>query len=483
MTPGDPRAALPFGVLFDDSPAALALFDGEGALLRLNRAAAAITGWRESDDPSRPGGGVDPLPKAVRAALLEAIASGTPASLRSVRAQVPGLKEPSFLDIEIRPLPRGGADGRFVQLVVSDAGERVREKGRAALFYESFLTSNNAIEVTDLAGRIVDVNPAFERIYGYSKSELLGQRPNVVQSGKTPLDVYQRMWADLLDPARGHWSGEMVNRDKAGKEHPVFLTITAVRSESGETTHYVGVAIDRTEQRAWEEGAARSEKLASLGQLAAGVAHEVNTPLANVLLVTESIRRRTEDPWVRSRADRITDQVEVASRIVRGLLDFARRSETMVAPLELSTVVKEAVEFLGGKQSPDVELRPVFPEEPIPIRGDRGQLIQVLTNLINNSYEAMGGSGRVTVVVRRAGERAEVEVSDTGPGIPPEALPHIFEPFFTTKPEGQGTGLGLAICHGIMQSHGGGIRAFNSESGGAVFVLDFPLQAPLRQSP
>jgi len=193
------------------------------------------------------------------------------------------------------------------------------------------------------------------------------------------------------------------------------------------------------------------------------------------MLISESIRRRSSDPWVQGQLDTISAQVEAAAKIVRGLLDFARRSEPSLADLDLREVARGAVEFLQGKQSENVEIQTVCPDAPVPVWGDRGQLIQVMTNLLNNAYDAMGGVGRIRIEVRRAGTSAEVEVIDTGPGILPEAVSRIFEPFFTTKAEGQGTGLGLAICQGILQSHQGTIVARNLAGGGASFLLTLPL--------
>ena len=136
--------------------------------------------------------------------------------------------------------------------------------------------------------------------------------------------------------------------------------------------------------------------------------------------------------------------------------------------------------FLRGKQSANVEVEERYPAEPLTILGDRGQLMQVLTNLLLNAYDALEGSaeGRIVVEARRFERDTEVEVRDSGPGIPLEALPHVFEPFFTTKPEGRGTGLGLAICHGIVQAHGGTIVARNIRGGGASLVVRLPLAPP-----
>ncbi|MGP8077180.1 MAG: ATP-binding protein [Thermoplasmata archaeon] len=410
---------------------------------------------------------------AVRQAVDAALAHGTPASFRGVRAR----RRPGeiYVDIDVRRLPgRIGAPAHAV-LLIRDVTERVEEELRARLFYESFRSSTNPMQLTDARGVMVDVNPAYERIYGYTRAECIGQKPNLVRSKRTPAELYTRMWADLTDPARGYWSGEVMNRDRKGRERPVLLSITALRNGAGEVTHYLGVVVDLSEQRSWELRAAHADKLASVGQLAAGVAHEINTPLANVMLVAESLRRRSRDSWVLARVDTMTEQIEVAARIVRSLLDFARRTEPHVTELDLVGVARESVAFLRGKQSPDVEIAEEYPPAEVPVLGDRGQLMQVLTNVLNNSYDAMGGKGRIRISVRRQGGRAEIEIVDNGPGIASEALPHIFEPFFTTKPEGLGTGLGLAICHGIVQSHHGSITARNVPGAGAAFLVSLPI--------
>lgn len=411
----------------------------------------------------------------VGAAVDAALRSGTPASFRSVRARYRHAPGGVFLDVDVRPFPpRPGVSAQAV-LMIRDVTERVEEERRSRLFYESFRSSTNAMQLTDSKGVMVDVNPAFERIYGYSRAECIGRKPNLVRSKHTPPDVYEKMWADLRDPQRGYWSGEILNRDRKGRERPVLLSITAIRIGTGEVSHYLGVAVDLSEQRGWELRAAHADKLASVGQLAAGVAHEINTPLANVMLVAESIRRRNADPWVAARLETMTQQVDVAARIVRSLLDFARREEPHVDQLDLVAVAKDSVNFLKGKQSADVEITEVYPAGPVPITGDRGQLMQVLTNILNNAYDAMEGRGTLRISVRRQGTRAEIEIVDHGPGISGEALPHIFEPFYTTKAEGAGTGLGLAICHGIVQSHHGSITARNVPGAGAGFLVSLPI--------
>lgn len=466
-----------YDALFQRAPLGIAFVDLTGRVTAANPAFADLvppagpeTGrpFPELEEP--PGG-------RVAEAIRLAIQTGLPAPLRGAVLRPPAGAPPRVVDLEAVPIR--GAHGRVAEvlLLVHDVTERTQERDRADLFYKSFLHSTNAIEVTDREGRLVDVNPAFEQIYGYSRAEVLGRKPNVVGSPRTSPETYRAMWKALLDPHRGHWTGELVNRSRDGIEHPVLLTIDAVRNDRNEITQFVGVAVDLRERRAWEQQAVHAERLASLGQLAAGVAHELNTPLANIMLVAESVQRKNADPWVRGRIATILQQTESAAKIVRGLLDFARRHEPQVREVDLIEVAHDAVAFLRGKQSEEVELVEETAPGPTRVLGDRDQLIQVFTNILNNSYEALENRGRIVVRVRPREGKALVEIEDDGPGIPPSILPHIFEPFFTTKSERNGTGLGLAICHGIVAAHGGAIAVETEVGHGTKFLLSFPLVA------
>ena len=396
-------------------------------------------------------------------------------SLHGFTLEAMGRKRRHTVDVEFYPQSDAAGGVTGVLLVVHDrTGPQHDSAASARLFHQAFLHSTNAMELTDRDGFLIDVNPSFERIYGYRREELVGRRPNIVASGRTDRATYSRMWKDLLDPRIGSWSGEIVNRDRAGVDHPVLLTITAIRGEDGVITHFLGVAVDLTEQRRWELQAMHSDRLASLGQLAAGVAHEINTPLANIMLIAESVRRRTADPWTRGRIDTLLHQTESAARIVRGLLDFARRPEALIGEVDLADAVSATVTFVRGKQPVDVDLEVTLPDGPLLVRGDRDQLVQVITNLVNNAYDALGGPGRIDVRLSADPEWVHLTVSDTGTGIPTEVRPHLFEPFFTTKPEGKGTGLGLAICHGIIQSHGGTIDVESDLGHGSTFSVHLP---------
>ncbi len=467
-------------LVLETAPVGLALIAAPGVVRWANPAYFATTG-RSTEIVGRnfhelsetEGSWSAPIRDAVDAGLRE----GRPSSFRSIRARYRGGPRGVFLDVDVRPLPEGTGPEPRVLLLVRDVTDRAEQSDRARLFYESFRGSTNAIQLTDASGIMVDVNPAYEQIYGYSRTECIGRKPNLVRSRSTPAEVYEQMWSDLKDPARGYWSGELLNRDRRGVERPVLLSITAIRDPQGAVTHYLGVAVDRSEQRQWELRAAHADRLTSVGELAAGVAHEINTPLANVMLIAESIRRRTSDPELAARLDTLTEQVDAAARIVRSLLDFARREEPKVAEVDLVEVAQSSVAFLKGKQSPDVEIVEQYDPEGAPVAGDRGQLVQVVTNILNNAYDAQEGRGLIRIEVRREAGRGQLRVTDHGPGIPDRVLGHIFEPFFTTKGEGKGTGLGLAVCLGIVQAHHGSILARNAPGEGAQFIVTLPLRS------
>ena len=404
-------------------------------------------------------------------------------SLQGFTLEAPGRKRRHIVDIDLHPQsdPVGKATG--VLLVFHDrTGVHQDAAASSRLFHQAFMHSTNAMELTDRDGFLIDVNPAFERIYGYRRDEVVGQRPNIVASGRTDPATYQAMWKDLLDPALGSWSGELINRDRSGVDHPVLITITAIRAADGTITHFLGVAVDLTEVRRLEQQALHSDRLVSLGQLAAGVAHEINTPLANITLIAESVRRRTNDAWTRGRVDSLLHQTDSAARIVRGLLDFARRPEPKTGEVDLGETVRSAVGFLQGKQSSGVEVVVHAPEERLMIRGDREQILQVVANLLNNAYDAVDGPGRITVQLSADPAWVHLSVSDTGVGIPADVQAHLFEPFFTTKPEGKGTGLGLAICIGIVESHGGTIDVESEVGKGSKFTVHLPRLPPASEA-
>ena len=227
----------------------------------------------------------------------------------------------------------------------------------------------------------------------------------------------------------------------------------------------------------------QAEKLASMGQMAAGIAHEINNPLGVVLMYSHLLKDELEDANAAASAadgaaksredlDRIIAEAERTRTIVRGILNFAREEKVERAPTDINALVQSSAnEILGtspnGKIRIEFALDPSLPLEQV----DGGQLRQVFDNLLKNAVEAMPGGGLIHVSTESGDGEFVVTVSDTGPGIPEENLPKLFSPFFTTKKVGKGTGLGLSVCYGIVKMHGGTIQAANNPTGGACFTV------------
>jgi len=223
------------------------------------------------------------------------------------------------------------------------------------------------------------------------------------------------------------------------------------------------------------ESLLRSEKLATVGRLAAGLAHEVGNPLGAIAGYAEVARSRLPpgaDPELGVSVERIAQAAARIDRTVRDLLDFARPVPLTLRPVSLAAALEAALRLARVQaRFRKVDLVLDLPEDLPPVLADEHHLAQLFLNLLLNAGDAMQGSGRVRVSGRPAAGGVEVEVADTGPGIAPEDLPRVFDPFFTTKDPGEGTGLGLAICHRIAETFGGSIEAENGPEGGAVLRL------------
>jgi len=228
-----------------------------------------------------------------------------------------------------------------------------------------------------------------------------------------------------------------------------------------------------------KEGLVRSEKLATVGRLAAGVAHEIGNPLGGLVGYLEILKTKVgDDETLRPLIDGGLDAALRIDQTIRDLLDFSRPAEATRAPFALGETIDDAVRLVRTEKrfahvTVEVDVAASVPE----VVGDRRRFTQVLVNLLLNAGDAMDGEGRLDVVASNEGDAVRVEVRDTGPGLPPGAEDEVFEPFFTTKAPGKGTGLGLAISRRLVESWGGHLTASTREEGGAVFVATLPVSA------
>lgn len=253
---------------------------------------------------------------------------------------------------------------------------------------------------------------------------------------------------------------------------------TGIFDAEGRLVEIQAVGRDITERRLAEETLRQSEKMAAMGSLLAGVAHELNNPLAIVLGYAGMLRDMGGDDATRRRAEEIHRAAERCARIVKSFLAMARSRPAERVAVDLAEVLRDALELAAyGLRSHGVEVAMDAPASLPPVLADRDQIHQVMMNLILNAQQAMTGvegARRLSIRLWAQGGRVVVTLADTGPGIDPAVQPRLFDPFFTTKPQGMGTGIGLSVCQRIVQAHGGTIRLEPGEAGGAVATVELP---------
>jgi signal transduction histidine kinase len=261
-----------------------------------------------------------------------------------------------------------------------------------------------------------------------------------------------------------------------------FSPIRPTRRYRDEFTQ-LGVAFNRMLQELArrEQVLVESHKLRALGTLVAGVAHEINNPLNNIMLTAAVMKEEYEDLTDDEKLEMIDDllgQTERSRKTVRNLLDFARESEARLEPLDLRTIVGETLRLVNNElKVKKIHIETSFPGDLLPVHGDRQLLSEVFMNLIINAIDVLPEQGNLRVSVDDELEEGfvAVKVVDDGPGIPEHILPRIFDPFFTTKPKGKGTGLGLSVAQGVIRKFGGYLRAANAEGGGSIFTVLLPV--------
>jgi PAS domain S-box-containing protein len=341
------------------------------------------------------------------------------------------------------------------------------------------LNQATIVSIADQSGTIVFANENFCRISGYSLNELMGQDHRIVNSGLHSKLFFQEMWKTLC--AGSPWSGEICNKRKDGTLYWVDSSIVPIVTRSRET-HFLSVRFDITERKNMERQLSESTKLASLGEMSAGVAHEINNPLAIVDGKVSQILRVLGDDspnleQVRGSLQIIKKSVARISKIVKGLKRFSRDAkEDPLEVCDLSEIVSDTLSLCGERfKVHGVELR-VTPDIDTKVRCRPTQISQVLLNLLNNAFDAVRDLSEkwVDLSIVVAGQKVQVRVTDSGAGIDPEVAAKMMEPFFTTKKVGQGTGLGLSISKGIIEGHQG--RLFcEPSSKNTRMVIELPI--------
>ena len=363
---------------------------------------------------------------------------------------------------------------------VTDERARAAALERAEARYTRLIeAADDAICTADEEGNFTSVNRALERVMGRSRESLIGTHFTEMLHPAERGELWL-MFAASLEGKRRRREMRFVRAD--GVER-VATAITAPIYEHGHVTAVLAIIRDVTDERTLLEQLVRREKLAALGELVGGVAHEVNSPLTGILAFGQILQLdQTADEDARRAADTIVSEAKRAARIVGKLLTFARQNPPEKMRTDLNQVLLDTIELrrypLKMQQIALVlELGENLPET----WADPFQLQQVFINLLSNAEQALAtrdGERRITVHTELRAGSLVATVADSGAGIAPEHLPHIFNPFYTTKPRGVGTGLGLSISFGIVREHGGTLQVASEAGKGAVFELSLPVVTP-----
>ena len=341
------------------------------------------------------------------------------------------------------------------------------------------------ILVLDTKAHYTFVGPRCQDILGYEAQDTrdmqFGERTH-----PEDLPGLMSLYGDIIHGRRNFSSLEVRVRHKQGDWRQILFNFSPLFDENNKIEGVVLSGRDVTDLKRLEEQLIRAEKLAAMGQMLAGVAHELNNPLTAILGVTELVREREGlDDSMKRQLDLTHRQARRAARIVQNLLEFSRPASPQKKPIDLTSIIERTLQLhehsLRRNQvavdfSPRTDLPPVV--------GDANQLIQVLLNLVTNAEQAIREvreSGRIQIRLAPSGGNVVLTVQDDGVGILPEALPKLFDPFYTTKRPGGGTGLGLSICLSIVREHGGTIQAESLPGGGSAFKVYLPLAGDIRQ--
>ena len=366
----------------------------------------------------------------------------------------------------------------------------IQDRTKAEQIIENYvraLNSSSIVATTDPQGKITFVNSKFCEISGYSEAELIGKTHRLINSGYHPKGFFKEMWRTIS--SKLIWTGEICNRAKDGTIYWVSSTIVPMLSEDGKIYSYVSIRHDITKRKAAEEVSAHASKLASIGEMSAGIAHEINNPISiihgkSLQLIRKIQSGKTSEENSIQELQKISNEATRVAKIVSSLLNFARSGDqdpfvpTLVDYLfsDALTLSSERFRVNGVKLKIDCPENLCLDCRPI-------QITQVLSNLLNNAFDAVLPLTEKWVELRaeQKNDRIIISVTDSGNGVPANIHDKLMQPFFTTKPVGQGTGLGLSISKGIIESHLG-LFYLDPTSPNTKFIMDLPQQQDKKSS-
>ncbi len=371
---------------------------------------------------------------------------------------------------------------------LGNALARIQVESEHARISTAIEQATEAVVITDAAGDIVHVNPAFERLTGYRRDEVMGRNPRILKSGQQDAAFYRALWAKISGGQA--WHGRFVNRCKDGSLYTEEASITPVIDTHGRIVNYVKVARDITRELQLEQQFLSAQRLEAVGRLTAGIAHDFNNLLTAINGFAELQQQcLPADHPAAAHSKRILETGKRAAALVNQLLAFARKQTIQPKVLDLNQVLGEMEALLERTLGEDIHLDMQLARDLWSVKMDPTQVEQVVMNLAVNARDAMPRGGTLTLetanvvldeeyVARhlgsQPGEYVLLSVTDTGIGMSREVQARIFEPFFTTKEAGKGSGLGLAAVYGIVKQNGGNIWVYSEEGHGTTFKIYLP---------
>ncbi len=380
--------------------------------------------------------------------------------------------------------------------ITRDISERKQAEAERERLLLAIEQANEMVVITDASGVIQYVNPAFEEITGYTDSEAIGKKPNVLKSGRQNEAFYRNLWHTIL--SGNPWTGRVINKRKNGVLYTGECSISPVKDKNGGVINFVWISRDITNELKLERRVAQAQKMEAIGSLAGGIAHDFNNLLFPIVGMSELLLEDLPKGTIEyQNAEAILKAGNRGSVLVKQILAFSRQSEHKKIPVRVQQVLKEVLSLIRSVMPSDIEILPDIQIDAGLIMADPTQIHQIAMNLITNAYHAMDQDGGKMIarlketllnkddVARsclKPGKYVTLSISDTGCGIDPAIMSRIFDPYFTTKEEGKGTGLGLAVVYGIVRDHDGDILVDSEMGKGTTFTIHIPLMAQSAES-
>ena len=374
-----------------------------------------------------------------------------------------------------------GKEQEFLCAVANTVATVLERRRRADtqrdLYHRLFMSAQDGIMLTDTDGRILEWNPALERMTGWTREEALGRRPGILKSGKHPPEFYDRLWETLHSGQP--FVDRFVNRRKDGSEFLVWESVSPVKDRDGTTQFYMAILTDLSEREQMLEALRHTEQVKLVGQLAGGILHEVRNPLIGLGSLATHLAEQSQLPQsARDRCRFIAREAARIDELLESHLGQLRPRPFDLRPCDLPSLIDDTLALLRPNLSKQrIAVRKTIADTLPVIEASRAHLQQVCLNISMNAIDAMPDGGELAITVgpeTKRGPGVLLRFSDTGKGIAPDNLQRIFEPFFTNG-KAKGVGLGLTITHDIVERHGGQLSITSPPGNGAVVEVWLPV--------